>query len=65
MYDTRNDRMLTVEDMAEFLSMPISVVREKCRKRSLPAVRMGKAYRCAESDLSNYIESLKAQQRAA
>lgn len=65
MYDTRNDRMLTVEDMARFLSMPISVVQAKCRDRSLPAVKVGKAYRCAESDLSNYIESLKVQQRAA
>ena len=53
------DRLLTVEEVAELLRVPKSWVYARTRKRSLhriPAFRLGKYWRFRETDVLAWIE---------
>lgn len=51
--------LLTVDDVAELLKVPVSWVYERTRRRShgrLPGFRLGKYWRFRESDLADWLE---------
>jgi excisionase family DNA binding protein len=57
MYDTDSERMLSVKETSVFLGLNDQYTRELFRKGVLPgAVRFGRVYRIAQSDLSRYLE---------
>jgi excisionase family DNA binding protein len=52
-------QLLTVQEVAELLQVPVSWVYERVRKRSLgrlPAYRLGKYWRFREADIQKWIE---------
>jgi excisionase family DNA binding protein len=54
--------LLTVEDIAELLRLPVSWVYERTRKRSLnrlPGFRLGKYWRFRASDIQAWLETQK------
>ena len=55
----RDHALLTVEDVAELLNVPVSWVYEHTRKRALdriPGFRLGKYWRFREADVLAWIE---------
>ena len=52
------DRLLTAEDVARHLRVPVSWVREKTRLGELPHVRLGRYCRYALPQINAYIASL-------
>ncbi len=53
------EQLLTVEEVATFLNVPISWVYERCRPSAsdpLPHVKLGKYLRFFKSDLLLYLE---------
>jgi excisionase family DNA binding protein len=53
------ESLLTVEEVAEMLKVPVSWVYERTRRRTvdrLPGIRLGKYWRFRESDLLEWIE---------
>jgi excisionase family DNA binding protein len=60
---TKDQGLLTVEEVAELLHVPISWVYERTRRRSsdrIPGFRLGKYWRFREADISAWI--LKRQE---
>lgn len=56
------DELLTAEEVAQFLKVPLSWVYERSRQRSsdpLPHVKLGKYLRFYKSDLLDYMEKLR------
>ncbi len=56
------DELLTAEEVAQFLKVPLSWVYEHCRERSgdqLPHVKLGKYLRFHKSELVHYLEKLR------
>jgi excisionase family DNA binding protein len=56
---TFNSALLTIEDVAELLRLPVSWVYERTRKRSIeriPGFRLGKYWRFREGDVLAWIE---------
>lgn len=52
-------QLLTIQEVAELLRVPVSWVYERVRKRSLgrlPAYRLGKYWRFREADIHAWIE---------
>jgi excisionase family DNA binding protein len=59
--------LLTVEEAAALLRVPVSWVYERTRRRSLdrlPGIRLGKYWRFRESDLLAWIERQRVGGRA-
>jgi len=55
--------LLTIEEVAEMLSVPISWVYERTRRRSgnrIPGFRLGKYWRFREADVLAWIERQRA-----
>ncbi len=53
------DELLTVEEVAQLLKVPLSWVYERCRERAsdpLPHIKLGKYLRFSKSDLLLYLE---------
>jgi excisionase family DNA binding protein len=62
--DTRT--LLTVEDVAELLRVPLSWVYERTRKRGMdriPGFRLGKYWRFRESDVIAWLEKQRGTNR--
>ena len=61
--DVSDDALLTVQDAARFLQVPISWVYEHVRPEAedrLPAVKLGKYLRFHRRDLRAYIDAKRA-----
>jgi excisionase family DNA binding protein len=56
---TQGDRLLTIEQVAERLAVARRTVFRLIERGELRVVRIGRATRIAESDLSEYIERLR------
>ncbi len=59
MYDTDNERLLSVRETADFLGLNDQYTRELFRRGVLPGVKFGRVYRIAQSDLSRFLETRK------
>lgn len=63
-----NDRLLTVQEVAELLCVPASWVYGRTRKRSLqrlPAYRLGKYWRFREDEIHAWVNSQRREGRNA
>ena len=54
-FDLKEGNFLSTEDVAKILSVKDEVVRDLIRRRELPAVKIGKAYRIIETDLQVFL----------
>lgn len=64
--DATDDDLLTVEDVARLMKVPMSWVYEHSRQDGidrLPCIKLGKYLRFRLSDLRNYIESKRTAGR--
>ncbi len=52
---TETDRLLTPDEAAERLNMPVSRVRELCRLRRLPAFKAGRTWRLSATALRAWV----------
>ena len=60
---TSADSLLTVEEVAELLHVPVSWVYERTRKRGMdriPGFRLGKYWRFREADVLAWLERQRA-----
>jgi excisionase family DNA binding protein len=53
------ERLLTADDVAEFLSVPVSWVREATRSGAMPCVRLGRYVRFERDAVEAWLESCK------
>jgi excisionase family DNA binding protein len=63
-----NGRLLTIEEVAELLSVPVSWVYGRTRRRAInriPGFRLGKYWRFRETDVLAWIERQKSGTRNA
>lgn len=63
-----NERLLTIQQVAELLHVPVSWVYGRTRKRSierLPGIRLGKYWRFREEEIHSWVESQRGAHRAA
>lgn len=52
-----NCKMLTIHDVAQQLNVDERTIRELIRKNELRAIKVGKEWRVAETDLDAYVAS--------
>jgi excisionase family DNA binding protein len=67
-YRVLNQSLLTIEEVAELLHVPVSWVYERTRRRSLdriPGFRLGKYWRFREADVVAWLERQRAGGRAS
>lgn len=65
--DLSDDALLSVQDAARFLKVPVSWIYEHVRPEAedrLPAVKLGKYLRFHRSDLRAYIDAKRAASRS-
>ncbi len=58
------DRLLTVQEVAGILQVPISWVYEHTRgnrREKLPHIKVGKYLRFFDADISNYLQAIRAR----
>ena len=63
-----NERLLTIQQVAELLHVPVSWVYGRTRRRSierLPGIRLGKYWRFREEEIHAWVESQRGGHRAA
>jgi excisionase family DNA binding protein len=63
-----NEKLLTIQQVAELLHVPVSWVYGRTRKRSmerLPGIRLGKYWRFREEEIQAWVESQRGGHRAA
>src|SRR5258707_11633618 len=63
-----NDRLLTIQQVADLLHVPASWVYGRTRRRSierLPGIRLGKYWRFREEEIHAWVESQLGGHRAA
>jgi excisionase family DNA binding protein len=63
-----HERLLTIQQVAELLHVPVSWVYGRTRKRSterLPGIRLGKYWRFREEEIHAWVESQRGGHRAA
>lgn len=53
------DRWLNIEQMAVLHGFGVGKIRAMCRKKIIPAVKVGLTWICSESDWNRYSRSLK------
>ncbi|TVP80231.1 MAG: helix-turn-helix domain-containing protein [Puniceicoccaceae bacterium] len=62
MNSNNQDRLLTVQDVAERLSLSVRAVYRLIAEKQLPQpVKLGRASRLYTSDISRYLDSLRNQ----
>ena len=57
--------LLTLEQVAELVSLPLSTVRKYCREKVIPSIKIGKHYRVDKTDLEQFIEVKKKEESSA
>jgi excisionase family DNA binding protein len=63
-----NQELLTIQQVADLLHVPVSWVYGRTRKRSierLPGIRLGKYWRFREEEIHAWVESQRGGHRAA
>ena len=55
------EKLLTVAEVAEYLSVSDQTVRRWIKQNELPAFKLNRELRVRESDLEAFLESRKAQ----
>src|SRR6267378_1838463 len=63
-----NEKLLTIQQVAELLHVPVSWVYGRTRKRSierLPGIRLGKYWRFREEEIHAWVESQRGGHRVA
>ena len=63
-----NETVLTIQQVADLLHVPVSWVYGRTRKRSierLPGIRLGKYWRFREEEIHAWVESQRGGHRAA
>ncbi|MBN1672413.1 MAG: helix-turn-helix domain-containing protein [Kiritimatiellae bacterium] len=58
-------KYLSLEEVAELLGVNYQLIYRLARSGELPAVRLGRVYRVAESDLDAYLEKSKTSSSVA
>jgi excisionase family DNA binding protein len=51
--------LLTVEEVAEYLKMPIPAIRKHLRNKTLPGVKVGRQWRVRQEDLEEFFNTKK------
>ncbi len=51
------DELLTPEDVAEYLKVPVETIWRWCRNGDIPAIKIGKYWRIPEAELSDFIKA--------
>jgi excisionase family DNA binding protein len=59
-----SDRLLTAAEVAEWLAVPVSWVRESTRSGAIPHVQLGRYPRYREADVARWIEECSMPGRA-
>jgi excisionase family DNA binding protein len=62
------EKLLTIQQVADLLHVPVSWVYGRTRKRSmerLPGIRLGKYWRFREEEIHAWVESQRGSHRAA
>lgn len=62
-----NEKLLTIQQVADLLHVPVSWVYGRTRKRStgrLPGIRLGKYWRFREEEIHAWVESQRGGHRA-
>ncbi|NLV26430.1 MAG: helix-turn-helix domain-containing protein [Methanomicrobiales archaeon] len=54
-FELKEGNFLSTEEVAKVLSVKEEVVRDLIRRRELPALKIGKAYRIIETDLQVFL----------
>jgi excisionase family DNA binding protein len=52
-----SDRLLDATEVAEWLNVPVSWVRESTRSGAMPCVELGRYKRYRENDVAEWLES--------
>lgn len=63
-----DERLLTIQQVADILHVPVSWVYGRTRRRSterLPGIRLGKYWRFREGEIHAWVESQRGDNRAA
>lgn len=55
--------VLTSEEAADFLKMPVGVLRKRVRKGEVPSFKIGSLLRFRAADLEAWLESLKTKKK--
>ena len=66
--ESDRERLLTIQQVAELLQVPVSWVYGRTRRRSterLPGIRLGKYWRFREGEIHAWVESQRGGHRAA
>jgi len=50
------EELLTPEEVAEYLKVPVETIWRWCRNGVIPALKIGKYWRIPENKFSDYIE---------
>jgi excisionase family DNA binding protein len=58
------DRLLDANEVAEWLGVPVSWVRESTRTGAMPAIPLGRYWRYDREDVLGWLESCKQPGRA-
>ena len=53
--------VLTPDEAAAFLKMPVDVLRKRARAGEVPSFKVGSLWRFRVTDLDSWVESLKAK----
>jgi excisionase family DNA binding protein len=66
--DNESEKLLTIQQVADLLHVPVSWVYGRTRKRSLerlPGIRLGKYWRFRQEEIHAWVESQRGGHRAA
>ncbi len=50
-------KLLTPDEVAEYLQVPIETIWRWCRKKEIPAIKVGKYWRIPEDEFQKYIKT--------
>jgi len=59
-----SERLMTADDVAELLSVPVSWVRESTRSGAMPCVRLGRYVRFERAAVEGWLEECRQPGRA-
>lgn len=59
------DQLLSAEDVAQWLKVPISTVRNKGASGEIPSVKIGRHRRYDRSEVQRWIDGQRQEQQAA
>ena len=52
----RKRELLTPDEVADYLKVPVTTIWRWCRENTIPAVKIGKYWRIPASDLDDFID---------